>query len=298
MIFYHYSTVSDPSTKNVIVMVDGKLRHGGLADRLYGILTAYAFCKKHSIPFKLYFVSPFDLTKFLVPNNYDWNVSHISSNLRNVNVLVKIGEEYTFEKFKFTKQTHLYTNSHNLEKLNLLYNSNYTYASLFEELFKPSDILSYHLDELKFKLGKEYIGVCFRFQNLLGDFSERSYKELKLEQQKELVDLCCLVIDDLLNSYNNLLVTSDSITFLNIVRKKNGVNIIEGRVVHMDYSLNESIEVYEKSFLDFFMLGKASKVFNFYGHGLRKSGFPSFAAKILGGTFQYVDIDTFLLNLK
>ena len=95
-------------------MVDGKIRHGGLADRLYGILCTYSYCKSCGIDFKLYFVSPFNLSLLLQPNSYDWRTFEKSDSFWGTSVLVKSGEEYTFKRFKLRKQTHLYSNAHNL----------------------------------------------------------------------------------------------------------------------------------------------------------------------------------------
>lgn len=280
--------------KELILMLDGKMRHGGLADRLYGILCTYAYCKSSGMDFKLNFVSPFDLSLLLQPNLYDWKSCEISNSFWDTTVLVKSGEEYAFKGFKLRKQTHLYSNAHNLAVINKLYKKSYTYSALYNELFKPSDYFKKHLDELREKLGRNYIAVCFRFQNLLGEFSERSYRELNSEGKEELLSLCERALVKLLKMHPNILVTSDSITCLNRIANIEGVHVFPSRVVHLDFSFNEPLSVYEKSFLDFYSLGRASIVYNICGHGLRMSGFPAFAAEILGADFVRVNIDNFL----
>ena len=280
--------------KYLILMVDGKIRHGGLADRLYGILCTYAYCKSCGIDFKLYFVSPFNLSLLLQPNSYDWRTFEKSDSFWGTSVLVKSGEEYTFKRFKLRKQTHLYSNAHNLAELNRLYGSSYTYSSLYNELFKPSDYFGKHLEELSRKLGQNYAAVCFRFQNLLGDFAERDYKELDPVRKEGLLAMCKKAIVKLQKTHPDILVTSDSITCLNRVASMDGVHAFPSKVVHLDFSLNEPLCVYEKSFLDFYALGRASIVYNICGHGLRRSGFPEFATRILGSKFVRIDIDEFL----
>lgn len=277
-------------------MIDGKLRHGGLADRLYGILNTYAYCRSHNVEFKLYFVSPFDLSLFLQPNSYDWKSFKLSYSLLSTSLKVRTGEEYTFRNFCLDNQTHIYSNGHNLKELNAIYGTNYSYSLLYDELFKPSNLLQGHLNEITSSLGSNYVAVCFRFQNLLGDFTERNYKELNDSEKELLLELCERAVSKLLNKYVSVVVTSDSITCLNKLSRQKGVYVFPGRVVHMDFSNNEPLYVYEKSFLDFYLLGNASLVYNIYGHGLRKSGFPFFASEVLGSRFVGIDIDDFLLN--
>lgn len=45
--FKYYKLFAPKGDKCIVLMIDGKLRHGGLADRLYGILNTYAYCKKN-----------------------------------------------------------------------------------------------------------------------------------------------------------------------------------------------------------------------------------------------------------
>ncbi|MFI3297740.1 MAG: hypothetical protein R3Y59_08975 [bacterium] len=73
-----YTKDNDPaqnSKKKIIFMCDGKIAHKGFADRLRGILTSYMIAKELGHDFKIYFTSPFDLTKVFLPNDIDWSIS-------------------------------------------------------------------------------------------------------------------------------------------------------------------------------------------------------------------------------
>ena len=59
----------------VLFMCDGKMLHGGLFDRLKGAISIYAVSKVIGKRFGIYFVSPFLLEEYLVPNLYDWRVN-------------------------------------------------------------------------------------------------------------------------------------------------------------------------------------------------------------------------------
>ncbi len=58
--------------KTVVSMVDGLILHGGLTDRLRGIIFVYRWCKRAHVRYKIYFIAPFRLEEFLVPNKTDW----------------------------------------------------------------------------------------------------------------------------------------------------------------------------------------------------------------------------------
>ncbi len=57
-----------------VFMVDGKIPHGGMFDRLKGAISIFAVSKIQDKPFKLNFVYPFDLRNYLEPNEYDWTI--------------------------------------------------------------------------------------------------------------------------------------------------------------------------------------------------------------------------------
>ena len=54
------------TSKMLIYMADGKMRHGGISDRLRGAVSVYKLCKKMGLVFKINFVHPFELNDYLV----------------------------------------------------------------------------------------------------------------------------------------------------------------------------------------------------------------------------------------
>jgi hypothetical protein len=75
-----------------------------------------------------------------------------------------------------------------------------------------------------------------------------------------------------------MLITSDSITFLNNVKALPFVYVIPGELAHIAFSLNKSNEVYMKSFVDYFLLSNAKKVYLIVDDRMYNSGFPYRAA--------------------
>jgi hypothetical protein len=278
-------------------MIDGKLRHGGLADRLYGIMNIYAICKAKTIPFKLYWIFPFEIKNFLIPNEYDWIIdkNKISYSLKYSKVIVKIQENTVLKNLKLNKQIHIYCNNKNLDQINKAYHTGFSYSTLFNELFKYSESFQKNLSvNINNHLKDAYMGIQLRFMDLIGDFNEEVFSnELPDLKKQELLDLCHNIIKKLSNLYHKkIFLTSDSITFLRFIAGKiDAVYFIPGNSTHMDRVSNASLCDHEKTFLDFFLLSSAYKIINIYGHGLYKSGFGEFASKVYNRDFQAIDLD-------
>jgi hypothetical protein len=91
-----------------------------------------------------------------------------------------------------------------------------------------------------------------------------------------------------------LLVTADSTTFLKRAAQIDGVHIIPGTLIHMDgqkhHAPKDQYEVYLKSFLDFYMLSEAQKIYRIDTPQMYKSQFPVYAAKMHNIPFESITI--------
>jgi hypothetical protein len=280
-----------------VFCVDGRLKHGGLADRLFGIICTFALCKIYNIKFKILYNSPFSLDDYLIPNQYDWRIndSEISFNLKQARPVIKLGDLRYYKKFHYYypgKQIHFYSNYKNLHEINVFYKTDYTIKSLFDELFKPSERFQKDLEALRSKVPLQYISVCFRLQNRFGDLKEAKSHELSISQQEKLIKVCIDALMTVKQKHNNspILITSDSVSFLSIVSKTEGIYKIPGKVVHMDYTSDADFDTYEKSFLDFYMLGYGEKVYQFKMPDLWVSGFPRLAAYLGGVEYELLNL--------
>lgn len=292
--FYHWSLTKSIQESSCVFMIDGRLHHGGLADRFRGICIYFALCKIKKVPFYVNYVYPFKLEDFLMPNLYNWRINEndISYNVRNAYLQVSLGDEIYFKSFKQNKQMHVYSNLGNLTDLNKKFNTSYTYKSLFEELFKPSEFLASKLKIIKNEIGGQYIGVSFRFQHLLGDILEGRYPVLNEEKKSLLIKSCMDKLNQICdeNKEYKVLVTTDSNTFLSILKNNSRIYLIQGSIAHVDVTNDAGKDVYTKEFLDFYMLRGAVKIYNIGGGGLKLSGFPMFAANSSNIPFEKVYI--------
>lgn len=225
------------TSKMLIYMADGKMRHGGISDRLRGAVSVYKLCKKMGLVFKINFVHPFELNDYLVPNMYDWYISpeEIVYDRRKSSPVVrstglsermwKIQEKRMAAKVKKHKmQYHIYTNACFAES---------EFHDLFAELFKPSFKLQSLIDENLKNLGGDYISISYRFQQALGDFKDSPSKILKEKDASILIKKCldaCSYIHEIAPFHKKILITSDSARFINEVRCFSYVYIIPGDI--------------------------------------------------------------------
>lgn len=275
-----------------VCIINEHSKGSGLVDLLRGIVSTYMVCRECGREFKLLFTHPFHLTDYLEPNSYNWlpdegsiTFSPEQTRVTVCQTLLNSSSERRYQKKLLLKeaamsrhrQQHVYTNA------SLCYDSHF--AKSFCELFKPTTRLQSSIDSVKKAIAGPYITVSARFCNLLGDFNEEVYNEpLPHNEQQQLLSSCIAQLKALKQRYpdKQLVVCSDSTTFLDISREAVGAYIIKGTVSHIGNDTVRSYDYYEKTFLDFFTIAHADAVFLLLGPGMYRSGFPQ-AAAMIGG---------------
>lgn len=276
---FHFRSV--PSV--AIYSLDGKLFTNGLADRLRGMISVYAYAKCNKIPFRINHRIPFLLENYIVPNRYNWIFCECeySNNLlysRPV-CLMDYTKGYRMLFLNSHKQHHFYTNIDCLSLLNRKYKKEYTYSQLFQELFKPSSLLQEKIDYCNKLLGNNYISVSFRFMQLMGDFKDIRGNILNETDRMNLIERCIELIYRLKGRHPNVqkvLVTSDSMTFMHAVEDISFTYQIPGVIGHIGHVDNVAANL--KTFLDFWMISKAKKVYMGYTGDMYRSNFAKSAA--------------------
>ena len=176
-------------------MADGKWMHGGLTDRLRGITSAYKFAKEHHLDFKIFHTSPFLLQEILQPHEINWIIDE-NEIIRESSIAKPVllyredfdNESALERQIDAThEQFHLYSCVDTLGE---------KFPECFNTLFKPSPLLEKELTYYGELLGTNYTAISFRFQNMLGDFKEFTFKELPAASKKEL-------LNDALNALKN-----------------------------------------------------------------------------------------------
>jgi hypothetical protein len=269
--------------KTVIYMADGRCIVGGLSDRLRGIVSVYKLCKRLNLAFKINFTIPFKLNEYLQPGNYDWYIlpDAICYNKKQArpcfvfdygNYPYNIKQQAFWAKRFFKenyKQIHIYTNMLIAEK---------EYAMLFSELFKPVPELETLIDYNVSLLGgkNKFTSVAFRFLQLLGDFRENGDTPvLPVAERKILINKCMKHLKEIYNENDGakVLVTSDSVSFLEEAKKLSFVYVIPGGVRHIDTCHDTGKDVNLKLFLDYFVLSRSKKIYLVIEDQMYNSGF-------------------------
>lgn len=284
--------------KVCIYTVDGTDYNPGLCDRLRGILSIFYLCTKTNIPFKINWIYPFELTDYLIPNEYNWGIKPTDIKYcKNTKPIVidyatyLLSQEF-IDKITFKKriqnspyfQLHVYSNT-------IVKRS--SFKGNFNKLFKPSQKLIEALSPHKIFLGENYISFSLRFMELLGDFKDQEgvSTPLSKEDQTKLIEKCADKLLSVLNEQpkgTKAFVASDSVTFINYISKRDSrIYVVPGEIVHIRYKGSE--EAYLKTFVDLYLLKGATTQYLLKTGSMYNSGFPRFASWIGNNDFRLIE---------
>lgn len=295
---YNWEREVVPTDSRLLIFkVDDNFYSGGMADRFKGAVSAYAYCKHKNIDYRIRYVFPFELSDYLIPAEYDWQLKdgEYSESIRNARVIyarAELGRRLSRLKIG-RRQIHFYGNYDNLDYLNKVGGTDYTWGGLFKELFKPVPALEQAIRLKTAEIGGSYVSAVFRFQNLLGDFKEYGYTSLKDENDRvELIDKCLKGIFELQRKHPGMpvLVTSDSSTFICKASELPGVHVIGGDRVHIGTGSAENKDTYLNSFIDFFMLAGSARIYSLESGRMYSTQFPLYAAKLNDIPFERIKL--------
>lgn len=285
---YHDGT-DNPAKRGVICICDGEMHHGGLTDRLRGILTAYREAKRVDKKFYIYWNSPFELTDYLEPAGFDWRISKEQvSRAREDTSVIAVDDMSPLQSLlrlrialsKQKPQIHLYTNADSARG---------EYRELYAQLFKPTLSLQTEVERHRSCLGEGYWAVSQRFTTLLGDFNDCTDHILSQEGQMRLMhDMrdAFLKLSGKIPDGVRILITSDSAKYLDFIKNVDPrIYIVEGAIRHVDIDNEEQDDAWMKTFVDQQLLMGADTVVLMRTGKMYPSGFPRFAAEIGGARF-------------
>lgn len=284
----------------IVFVNNGWIWHAGLCDRLRAIVTVYDWCKDHDKIFKIHFVHPFTLQDYLMPNQYDWLIESENvvydlqqsvpmqmiygtsvERLRLNGKLYPLAEQWMENRMLNEKrQIHLYTNLFTSKTFG-------HFSKSFNELFRPVPRLQKLIDGHLTNIGGKYISISFRFTTLLGDFTDCTGTPLPTAERIELIERSLEAINTISRqapAHDRILVTADSETFLSKAKQMNNVYVIPGKVGHIDYDHGDDVNM--KTFLDFFLISKAEKVYLARSGKMYRSAFAKTAALVNDKPFK------------
>lgn len=291
--YYSYRSTRSTKEKSIIVIIDDKVKHPGLVDRLKTIISSFFIAKKTNRNFKLHFTEPFDLRTYLEPNRFNWvcspdliNYSLLRSRILTYDHTKPIP---TINKNKI--QYHVYRGGDIIRQYYSIPERYQRWADLFRELFKPTKRVKNEIERHNRK-EDTYIGIHARFVNLLEDFEEANSSTLTQLEKDRLVEQ---VIDTIRrisgeNQNKDVIIFSDSQLFLDEIRSMNKNMVLDGEIGHISFCSNQE-DIILKTFSDFFMLSRASKVYGIVSPLLYSSAFPAYAAWSEGKEFIRIELE-------
>lgn len=261
----------------------------GIADRLKGILSAYNLARKNNRRFYIYWTKPFPLMRYLEPAAVDWRIKEDEicyTKEKSLPIIIvtrnpyytqnKIEEQILKHYFRQKKELHVRTNRFLCEDCA---------HELFNELFRPSKVLQKELD--KYLEKQPYYSFSFRFLQLLGDFEDVEGEILQEDKKVHLIDKCLNGLASLLETLPpgyKAFVATDSETFLKrAMRLDSRIFCVDGEIQHpisFFRGNDHNPDVHLKTFLDFFLIMRAEKVYRVQTDQMYASGFPKLAALI------------------
>lgn len=293
---YDYHEWDKQVNPKLVFMINGFLRHGGLADRLRGAISTYMYAKEHNMDYRIYWRSPFLLEDYFLPNKVDWTIDdkdikysmpfaqplYIGSYYKRFNLsaenerkLQMAWMDRIISTPRKVSQYHVYSNAHF---------GNVQFHNLFQELFKPHPRLLGEIAQFQKECGDCYIAASFRFVQLLGDFDDRcgGIELPKDEKEQYIIESISQIKKlSLNNGGKKVFVTSDSDLFIKRVQELPFAKVVLGEIAHVDKT-SEGQQSFDKEFLDLLLMAKAEKIYRLHKEQMHYSGFP-ITAGMIGG---------------
>lgn len=296
---YLHRASHDKKTDVVFFIIDPEQKQAGFADRIKAIVNSYEIAKCNNLQFKIYFEHPFPLSRYLIPNEHDWRCDYCDIDKSIFSSRLK-GYHYVYEipKWKNGYQYHIlwYRGQDMIRRMceidgasDALDRWHNKFKNNFDELFKFSPYLLKLIDSAKLEK-RSYISVHLRFVNSIGMFegNTKKYPILPENLQELLIYKCLTQIEDIKKNHAGmpLYIFSDSERFLNIAQKHGYKVLAGGPIGHIAHSNSDQIQ--DKAMLDFFVIGRSSKVYSIVNEGMYAGVYSEYAALIGGAPFERI----------
>ena len=287
----------------IIIMFDNTMQHGGLLDRIKGLMSAKLIADELNYRFGIYTnEKAFNLFRFLHPvaKGIQLQKTQLIYNFWSSRPVVYynvFNEDKTtiLKLFKRRKQQyHFYCNADIFKQFYPQLSqpqSDSKWRACFHQLFYFDEYFNAVYQQLF--SGKNVAGIHLRFQSLLGD-NEESNRILPPDKQTILIDACIARIIAIQQAHatEQLLVVSDSTVFLHHLQQaalidNESIIYAPGKIAHIDFVHDEA--VLQKAVLDFYLLSKCSIIYQLLAKDMYNSQFCRYAA-ILGNTEYHLII--------
>ena len=290
MKYYSFGKDKQVEGNTLYFIIDPEIKHPGLSDRYKAIVGCYYIAKINGFDFKIIFETPFRLSDYLDINEHDWRAKKddLSYSLQNSRVIPYNGGGKIPRLRNSVRQYHVYSYiGYDILETNRVPDYKILWGTLYHSLFKPRDFILRKIKETGFEKNT-YIAVHLRFVNALEHFEGDQFNMVPEKKKEELVQRCLAAIKHIIDTNKDIpiLVFSDSNTFLHRV-KELPVHVLDGKIGHI--SFHQENEVMVKTFLDFYMISDARKVFVIHAPEMYPTVYSYYAA--LAGYKDVITVD-------
>ncbi len=287
---------STTNTKRIIICFDGIFPHGGLVDRLKGIVSFYEVAKLLNYEFYIQFDDPFHLDVFLKPNKVNWRIQRkdIKWHLTKTRLLYVVNN-FEINPLEVIKQSNADTFIvyANIDYFKTFYKGigesdlEDKWRASFNQLFAKTKLLKDKILEVE---TDKYISIHTRFTSLMGDFVDSSKKTISEAEKQELLNKLRIEVKWVLKqTAYKCYVFSDSVRFLNYINSNEAIHLVEGNPFHMDnYKGGSTLDKHLKTMLDFFMLVNSEAIYFLKVSPMYHSSFSKYAAIIGNKPFNVI----------
>ena len=256
-----------------------------MVDRLKGIISLYDFTKEQKLPFYIFADEENDFTPFIQIKSRNIHLNEIERSLWKNKIHFYIDntivQNYN-SSFLTNKIHHVYTNL-DLIKYKFGTDANGRWHQLFHELFKPTELIKTQVDEII--AGRDFIVCSFRFRSRMGDFIDDG-REWDDETKNSEVHKLNKAVEEVLSKVPDQMVyiASDSETYLKQLIKINPQRFF--------YNPNHKVDMndMERSIIEFLVISKGEKVFQFKRPSMFRGAFSRYASIIGNNKYQLINI--------
>lgn len=297
---YYFKNISFKKTskkKEIVIVFDGKFQHGGLVDRLKGVVSFYQIAKKIDADFKIYFNNPFELKFFLEPNIYNWTATDCDLKWNPISTkMLYFMDDFKSNPYQIIKKSKkkkfiVFANIDYCKTINPeldIMKQNESWKKHYDELFKKSNYLDAKIASLNLK--SDRIAIHTRFTSILGDFKDVGSKAVSVDRKNEIINDLKNQITRIekQNTDKEIYIFSDSISFLNNIKSTTNYNVIDGTPQHIDFDKKNqnNMEKHLKTFIDFYAIANSQKIFLIRTKEMYNSAFSKYAAIVGGNEFN------------
>jgi hypothetical protein len=277
--YYSFKKDRKITGKTLYFIIDPNIKHPGLCDRYKAIVGCYYIALQNGFDFKIIFDYPFRLRDYLDINEHDWIAERndLSYSLRNSRVIPYNGGGKPPCLNKSINQYHVYNYiGYDILETNHIPDYKIIWGKLYNRLFTSKSFINRLIDETGFKKN-DYIAIHLRFVNALEHFEGDHFNELAEDNKEILINRCLKGITNIIgeNTGKQVIVFSDSKIFLDRV-KELPVYVLDGKIGHISFENDKEIII--KTFIDFYMISNAERIYMIKAPEMYASVFSYYAA--------------------